>query len=184
MVRKLVIVSLVIYAWLLVWIILLKMCDPFTVEQNYQWLSTLTLKERFLFDIIPFYVRFNHLTQYIEFLLNCLIFAPFGVIFSFLFKKRNVLRDVIICFSVSLLLELLQLFTMLGGFATVDLITNTAGYFVGLALYEWFFKRRSMKFNEVFVIVMNVLFSGVVIYSVITMINCWDLLILILTRQY
>ena len=52
------------------------------------------------------------------------------------------MRDLGICFLISLFFELLQLFTMIGNFATMDLITNVAGYFVGLVFYELIFKKQ------------------------------------------
>lgn len=181
--RRLIVVSTVIYGWLLVWIIWFKMNDNESILFNYSGLKTFTTKERFLYDIIPFnFEKYDDL-QRLSVLLNLFVFAPFGVLLPFLFRRKSILRDLLICFCVSLSFEVIQFFSMIGGFATDDLIMNTLGYFVGLIFYYFFFKKRSMRFNVNFFIIVNAVFSLLVIYSIIGTINSLDVIVSILTRR-
>lgn len=182
--RRTVLVTTVMFGWLLVWALWLKLNDNLSITLNYRELSEKTLLERFLFDLIPFQVRFDHFNQIIQFPLNAIVFAPFGVLFNLLFKKKSILRDVLVCFCISLGFEILQLFTMIGAFATADLIMNTLGYFIGLAVYELAFKKRSVKFNLLFFIIVNIPVLALVIFSVIRTAQNIEPIILILTRQY
>jgi glycopeptide antibiotics resistance protein len=150
---------------------------------NYCNLSELTLTERFLYDIVPFRTRQNHTEQWLEFFANSLIFAPYGVLLNYLFKKRNIFRDVALCFLLSLSVEVFQLYTMLGGFATVDLIMNTLGYFVGLVFYYLLFKKRSVRTCVWICRVFNLLLLPVVAYVVYTTVQNWQLIVDIATQQ-
>ncbi len=182
--RRTVLVTTVMYVWLLAWALWLKLNDNGTITLNYSWLSKMTLEERFLYDLIPFQVRFDHFNQIIQFPLNAIVFAPFGVLFNLLFKKKSILRDVLICFCISLGIEILQLFSIIGSFATADLIMNTLGYFIGLAVYQLIFKKLSVKFNLFFFMAVNIPVLAVVIFSVIRTAQNIEPIILILTRQY
>ena len=119
------------YTVVLFWALWLKFNDFSMAASNYRWLSKMTVKERFLYDIIPFQVRYEILKELLQFPANALVFAPLGVVLPYAFKKKNIWRDVAVCFGISLSIELVQLFTCIGSFATADLIMNTLGYFIG-----------------------------------------------------
>lgn len=177
-----VILAIGCYILLLFWALWLKFNDFHMVVPNYRWLSTLTLKERFLYDLIPFQIRFDFKNQFIQILANGVVFAPFGVLLNYLFQKKNIWRDLAICFGVSLCIETIQLFTIIGNFATVDLIMNTAGYFIGLAGYVLIFKRFSLCTSVWFYRVVNLIVVPLFVWAVITTVNNWDQIIAILTR--
>jgi glycopeptide antibiotics resistance protein len=170
------------YVIVLFWALWLKFNDFDMVVPNYYWLSTLTVKERFLYDIIPFQIRFDFWNQFIQFPANAVVFAPFGVLLNHLFPKKNVLRDLAICFGVSLSIEVVQLFTMIGGFATADLIMNTLGYFIGYALYRWVFSKLSTQTMVWIYRVANLLLLVILIVAAITTVSNWELITAILTR--
>ncbi len=180
--RREVIVALALYIFILVWALCLKFCRTQMLVQNYINLSELTLRERFLWDIVPFYTRQNHTVQWLEFFANSLVFAPFGVLLNYLFAKRNILRDFALCFGFSLSIEVFQLFSLLGGFATVDLIMNALGYFVGFGLYYLIFKKRSVKTCVWVCRIANFIFLILFIYAFATTIENRELIIAILTR--
>ena len=166
-VKGLSVVGLVLFCWLLVWALWLKFNDNNSITLHYRWFCTMTDWERFSYDLIPFQVREDHLKQILEIVANCVVFAPFGVLFNILFEKKNILRDLAICFAISLGFELLQYFTMIGNFATTDLITNTVGYFVGYAFYELIFKKRTDK-TKIIVLFIAVAFAFVLtLFSVV-----------------
>ena len=180
--RREVIVAISLYFLILVWIVCLKFGNAQMLTANYINLSELTLRERFLYDIVPFYTRQNHTVQRLEFVANSLIFAPFGVLLNYLFPKRSILRDAFLCFALSLSVEVFQLFTLLGGFATVDLIMNTLGYFVGLGLYYLIFKKRTVRTCTWVCRVANLIFLTLFVYVLVTTLQCGELIVAILTR--
>jgi glycopeptide antibiotics resistance protein len=181
--RREVAVALVFWSAFVLWVICFKFCNTQMLTANYCNLSELTLTERFLYDIVPFRTRQNHTEQWLEFFANSLIFAPYGVLLNYLFKKRNIFRDVVLCFLLSLSVEVFQLYTMLGGFATVDLIMNTLGYFVGLVFYYLLFKKRSVRTCVWICRVFNLLLLPVVAYVVYTTVQNWQLIVDIATQQ-
>lgn len=181
--RREVIVLTSLYLWILLWIVCLKLGRAEMLRTNYINLSQLNLRERFLWDIVPFYTRQNHTVQRLEFVANSLIFAPFGVLFNYLFKKKNVVRDAFLCFLLSLAIEVFQLFTLLGGFATVDLIMNTLGYFVGLGLYYLIFKKRTVRTCVWVCRVANLVFLPLAVYALVTALQNGELILSILTKQ-
>ena len=181
--RREVIFAISLYTGILLWIICLKFSNAEMLARNYKNLSELTLHERFMWDIVPFHTRQNHDLQKLEFIANSLIFVPYGILLNYLFKKRNIFRDALLCFGFSLAIEVFQLYTMLGGFATEDLIMNTLGYFVGLILYYLFFEERKQKTCIWVCRVFNFILLPTFIYALVTALQNGELIISILTRQ-
>lgn len=67
---------------------------------------------------------------------NILLFFPFGVFFPLLFGKVNrFLKIIVISFLISLGLELIQLFAILGNFDVDDIILNVLGASLGFGTY-------------------------------------------------
>ena len=172
----------IVFILLLFWALWLKFNIPFFVKMGYSHLSELTLKERFMFNIIPFYVWKDYLWQWSEILANGLVFAPFGVLLNHAFTKKSIGRDLTICFFVSLSIEITQLFTMIGNFATVDLIMNILSYFVGFAGYRIIFEKMSAKSTIWFYRITNVVATLLLVFAVFNTIRNSELLIAILTR--
>lgn len=170
------------YIIVLFWALWLKFNDFHMVVLNYEWLSKMTIKERFLYDIIPFQIRFDFINQFVQFPANAIVFAPLGFVLQHMFKKKNLWRDLAICFGVSLSIELVQLFTIIGSFATADLIMNTLGYFIGYAVYRWGFSKLSQKVIVWVYRIANLILVPVLLAVVITTIRNFDLIIAIITR--
>ena len=182
MLRLEVVFATCLYTYILLWIVCLKFGNAEMLTRNYINLTELTLEERFMWDIIPFHTRQNHELQRMEFIANSLIFAPYGVLLNYLFKKRNIFRDVFLCFAFSLSIEVFQLYSLLGGFATEDLIMNTLGYFIGLIFYYLIFKKRTTKTCIWVCRVANFIFLPIFVYALITTLQNGELIISILNR--
>ena len=178
-----VVFATILYLFILLWGLCLKFSSAEMLARNYKNLSELNLRERFLWDIVPFYTRQNHTVQRLEFVANSLVFAPFGVLLNYLFKKRNILRDFALCVGLSLSIEVFQLFTLLGGFATADLIMNSLGYFLGLGVYYLIFKKRTIKTCIWTCRVANFIFLPLFIYALVTTLQNGELIVAILTKQ-
>jgi len=183
--KSLVISAAAMYLWILIWALVLKLGNEAVLLNNYNNLKELTVKERIMWDIIPFNYRPEEgklINLIMDSVLNCFVFAPFGVAFCYIFKKINILRDAALCLGLSLLIELTQLATMLGNPATEDLITNTLGYFIGLGLYFLVFKRLSVKHSVRFLAVVNVIFAAAALFALATTIDSAELIYGIVTK--
>ena len=170
------------YVVVLFWALWLKLNDFHMVVLNYQWLSKMTVKERFLYDIVPFRIRFDFVNQFVQFPANAIVFAPLGVFLPYVFKKKSIWRDVAVCFGVSLAIELVQLFTIIGNFATADLIMNTVGYFIGFAFYKLVCSKFSLRATVWSCRAVNVVLLIALIAVVVTTIDNWNLIVAIFTR--
>jgi glycopeptide antibiotics resistance protein len=169
--RRLAITASIMFAWILIWALVLKLGNEMLLIRNYTNLKDMTIEERILWDLIPFNYRGEgeyKLNLIMDTVLNCFVFAPFGVLFCYSFKKQNVLRDAAICLGFSVVIELTQLATTLGNPATEDLITNTVGCFIGFGLYHLIFKRLSLKNATRLAAVANVIFGIISIFGIVT----------------
>lgn len=185
--RITVLISTFLFVLLLVWAIYLKFGRAYSIEFNHYRLHEYSAKERFLLDIIPFEIGDHHTNPkmaVVEIFLNGLVMAPFGVLFNIIDKRPRVLKHLLIVFLISLTFEIVQFCTLIGGFATADLIMNTLGYFIGYGIYHLIFKRLPDKANLIIFAIVNVLFIGILIYAVTTIIVIWDLLVKILTTNH
>ena len=183
--RRLAISAAVMYAWILIWALVLKLGNEELLINNYTNLKQFTPLERLEWDLIPFNYRGEgaYKTKIImDTVMNCFVFAPFGVMFGYIFKKRNIFRDVGICLGFAVCIESLQFVTMLGNPATEDLITNPIGYFIGLAFYELIFKRLSVRQSVKVAVVTNTVFGVTVAVSLVTVIRSAELIFQIITK--
>ena len=175
-------ITFILFILFLFWGLWFKFNDNTSIVENYKFLITMSLKERLLYDIIPFQYRFDVRNQVIIALLNAVIFMPIGVLLNIIFEKKNILRDVLICFGISLTIEIIQLFTLIGSFSTSDLIMNTLGYFIGLPFYYLLFKKETVKFNSLFFIIVNSCLSVILLFGLINTIYSLDVIIKVLTK--
>ncbi|MDE6567907.1 MAG: VanZ family protein [Lachnospiraceae bacterium] len=66
---------------------------------------------------------------------NVVCFIPFGFVIPILTRKQTALRMFLLGMSASVLVELLQLVSMLGTFDVDDIILNTLGVLIGYVLF-------------------------------------------------
>lgn len=182
--RRSALIATVLFSLLLIWVLFLKLGITRLIYQNYINLSQFDLEGRFMYNLDPFdFHNGNILKQVFDISCNCLVFAPFGLFFSVIFKKRCIPRDAALCFLISLTVEVTQLFTMLGGFATIDLITNTVSYFVGLAFYYLIFKRLTTASGVILLRTVSFIMLAIFPYALYTVIENYDLIVGVLTRS-
>lgn len=75
----------------------------------------------------------------VNFVGNILLFIPWGFLLPIYFKKLRTLKPFIGTTLIALLLiESIQLFTMLGSFDIEDILLNTAGACIGFGLFKKF----------------------------------------------
>ena len=135
------IVSVLLYALILIFVLFFKSTQP----DNYKWILqhyydtkylSPNLADRVFIAFHPwryatFAERFLNQNAY----LNVLAFVPFGVFWSFLCEKRVLLSATTASLGLSLLIEVAQLFTMIGNYGIGDVICNTLGGSFGALLF-------------------------------------------------
>lgn len=180
--HRMLICSLVLFSLWLLWALWLKFNNVNSITDSYYYFSPLTLRERILFNVNLLSAPFSRWWRWDEVFANSIVFAPFGVLFNMLAKKKNIWRDLAICFGISLFMEALQFFTTIGVFAVIDLVTNTVGYLFGYVAYKWIFQKLSVKAMVWFLRIVN---TGVFVWLCFAGVNIarnMDIFIAILTR--
>lgn len=121
--NKLTTTLLVIYIAMLFWILLFK----FGVQFSYM--------EKRSVNLVPFrgLLTSNALAETI---LNVLIFVPFGIYVSVLFKRWALTKKLLVFFLLSFMFEVLQFILAIGTFDITDIITNTFGSIIGLLIFK------------------------------------------------
>ena len=184
--KRLAISATVMYLWLIIWALVLKLGNESLLIGNYTNLKDMTLTERIMWDILPFNYRGEGLYRtkiIMDTVMNCFLFVPVGVAFGYLFAKKNILRDIAICLGFSLFIETMQLITMLGNPATEDLITNVIGGIIGLLLHRVLFVRLTDKHSVCLLLSVNLIFAVATVFSLITTVCAAELIFKIITRS-
>ena len=133
----------VVYIWCLVWVIGLKYNSPWIYELR-EYMLKLPLSSRVGNNWIPFYslvksVENGTYAFNLDHFLNVVIYIPMGIyLFVFLDEKVRYRWSAVISLSViavsSLIFEIVQLFTGLGGCDGTDFVCNFFGGAVGFLL--------------------------------------------------
>ena len=161
--------ALIIYVLVLIFGIMIKSIMVEDLVVNFNYLSTFTLKERFIrgIKLIEFYkieYEIGVITKTIALdILNCVAFIPFGIFITHLFKKNRIMKVILVTFCFSLFIEMFQLVFIIGAFMLNDLILNILGGLIGTILYLIITKKEKY-------IVYNVLVSIFIIISTIVFI--------------
>ncbi|NFI56020.1 VanZ family protein [Clostridium botulinum] len=133
---------LVAYLLILTWIIIFKM--QFSI-QELDYLRSINL--------IPFHesVIVNNRIELSEIYDNILVFVPFGLYVSMLKNNWSFLKKVAPIAGVSLLYEVLQFILAIGASDITDLIGNTLGGIIGIAIYLVFHRllKTDFKTNKI-----------------------------------
>lgn len=177
-----------IYILLLIWIVLFKCNIYLSITNGYFEFKTLTLKERFDYYLIPFidYINNDSTQTFIKFkdgILNVIVFIPLGLYLSFFIKKNKFIKVIFYTFLISLLFEIIQLFSLLGSFQTEDLILNTFSGLLGYIIYKIIYKEKNIKVLNILSLICIIILTPILIYGVINTINMIDVYINVITRS-
>lgn len=112
-----------------------------------------------LMNLIPFSSIYGSLTHFYYMVPirniggNILLFIPLGLAIPLRFKINKLRHVILIGLFISLIVEVVQLFTAMRSFDVDDLILNTLGATLGFVIYLVFIKMtRSKRFEEVAVV--------------------------------
>jgi Glycopeptide antibiotics resistance protein len=120
---------LALYLVILIWLVLFKL--------QYNILSVFNYHHRSL-NLNPFAapLKANGRINFGEMIDNLIIFIPFGLLLNVNFKKAGFLPKFALILVFSLTCELIQFIFAIGATDITDVITNTAGGFLGLEFYS------------------------------------------------
>ncbi|HBL4896038.1 TPA: glycopeptide resistance protein VanZ1, partial [Clostridioides difficile] len=113
----------------------------------------------------------NNRVDISEIILNVAIFVPFGIYVCMLKEEWSFIKKVIPIFITSLVFETLQYIFALGASDITDLIGNTLGGIIGIAVFmllSKIFKNNTIKIINVLALIVTiivVLFLGLVIFA-------------------
>jgi glycopeptide antibiotics resistance protein len=139
-------------------------------------IGSMTLAERAEWSFCHF--RFNDDAPFYskaaieDMVANMIVFLAVGGTLSLVFEKKKAIVPFI-GFGMSLFFELTQFFNTIGGFAYIDLITNTLGTILGMLLAYLIMTaiNKNEKIASGILIVFQFIFSIIVGYGVYNTIN-------------
>lgn len=149
-----------VYLLLLAWLVLFKLSTSFDVPH----LRGLNL--------IPFYYSEETSFHWKEVLYNILIFVPAGVYFSAFLADWSFVIRLLPAFLLSLCFEIMQWVFAIGASDITDLIGNTLGGILGIAVFFLFGKispKHRMTIVNVIGIIVEV--SGIALFVVLLIAN-------------
>lgn len=175
-IRKIAILTFILYTICLVWVIMLK-CNMVTpvVESRY-FMSKKSLWERFEFSIFKFAS-----TTPKDFFANVLLFLPVGLLIPFLKNKNPVISTAFLGLAISLGFEILQIITCIGGFTYIDVLSNDLGALLGAIIHVCFRRKITDKQIETALIVSIILCVIVISFGTFNTIKYLDIYI---TKDY
>ena len=159
-----------IYIVILIWGIILK-ASNINILPDFNYMIKLDLYSRFTRSPLnPFSMTYTKVEYNI---LNVAAFIPYGFIISALSEKKTVLKAARLSLLLSLIFEILQIFTAIGGFATNDLMYNTLGGIVGFVIFavldlvtNRFTEKTREDITRAVVIICYICFVPLAIYGV------------------
>ena len=175
--NNLIIISLITYILIIIFAIMFKSFMPKDLISNYEYLSTLTLEKRFIrgIKIIEFYkidYEIGVITKTIILdILNILVFIPFGILITHFIKKKRVFKALLITFIISFLIELFQLFTIIGAFMLNDIIINILGGILGSIIYIISTKNEKYIVYNILLVIFIIIELVIVFYLLINFIS-------------
>ena len=183
-------ISLGLYVLILFFAIMLKAIMPKDLIANYQFLSFMNVNERLIrgLKIVEFYqieAEIGELTKAIILdFFNMIIFIPFGILLAHCFKKNKILKTLLVSFVFIVLIELFQLYSIIGAFMLNDLLINILGSLIGCIIYILVIKKEKYNVYNVLLLIFIVLCIASLIYLLVNFINNIDVYINIFTGNF
>lgn len=124
--KKLTLGLLIFYLVALTWIIVLKMQFPFSGN----------LPELRNINLIPFggSLIVNGKISFPEIVKNAFVFIPFGVLISLLWERKSFVQKILPIVLTSFIFETLQFIFGIGASDITDIISNSFGGVIGIAI--------------------------------------------------
>ena len=187
------IVLFICYLILLIWIVVFKCNYNSSMLKTYGYFSQMNLEQRFKFFLVPFNDYFiepftqTRMNTFQDDMLNIAIFIPLGLYTSYFIKNKKFLKTLGIAFILSATFEVFQLFSLVGAFASKDLITNLLGAILGYLIFRLIYKKNNgvirLTILNVLSIFAIITFVPIAIFAIVNTIQDIDIYIEIFTRK-
>lgn len=152
-------ISFSIYIILLLWVIVFKWTNYFSVTVSINNFRHLDLASRYD-ACYPWFFYF----ELKDLILNIILFLPLGIFYLLVLKRRFLV--IPLGFLLIILLEISQFFTCVGMFNVYDIIGNMAGIILGYTFYLVFKKIYTPKVVNILNSFVIVLCSPIAIYAI------------------
>ena len=163
--KKLMYISLAIYAIMLIWVVVFKWTNYEAAEHSIITFRHLGLSERYDACYQWFFT-----CDPVDIALNAILFLPLGLFYVLLLKRKYLI--VLIGLLLTIVFEISQFFTCIGMFNVYDLLSNFLGCIIGYVLFLLLHKFICKKVIDVANIVVIAIFSPICVYAIImTIIN-------------
>ena len=168
-----------IYMLVLIWVISFKCNMEWPIFMSRLSMGSMSLAERAEWSFCHF--RFNgdgpfYSKDAIEdMLVNIVLFLTVGMTLPMMFKRNGTLLTILSGFGISLAFEISQFFNMIGGFAYIDLITNTLGTALGVLLLYLIRKVVDDRLAVKILFAFQIVFAVIAIYGTVSTIVNIDL---------
>lgn len=162
--RALTISTFVFYIVILLWITILKCNLEAAVQGARDFLEPMSIGERFAYATSYFRWRDGSSRAM---LLNVLIFVPFGILVPLLKSRTAPVFTVLAGIATTVAIESLQLILTFGYFTYSDIIFNSAGAALGMAVYAIFIRKMGEDHRKNALIFSNILAISVSVYAII-----------------
>lgn len=168
--KKLACVLLALYALCLFWVVILK-CNMYpAVEGTRLTIGKLPLFERMHFSLAKFAK-----SDIPDIVVNILIFIPLGLLLPILKEKNPCIFTASVGILTTIIVEITQLITAIGGFTYIDIMNNSLGTFIGIMLYFEIRKALNKKTIKIAMILASTLCFGILVFATINTINNIDM---------
>lgn len=168
--KKYVLLSLFIYLIVLIWIIAFKMNMKQAIFECMYTFSKCSIGQRFNVAINSFNLAKG--LANLDFYVNILLFIPLGFYAIILFERRSFIIGFIFSSFLTLSFEIIQLFTAIGFYSFLDIISNILGFILGYIVFIYL--KRIIKDNilNLAFIIFTILLILIASYGIInTIIN-------------
>lgn len=146
---------LALYLVMLIWLVLFKF--------SFDIFSVFDYHHRSL-NLIPFAVPSMVNGSFRDMIDNVIIFIPFGLLLSVNFKNIRFLTKLAFIMLFSISVECIQFIFAIGATDITDLLTNTIGGLLGLALYGFSNHYIDHKKLDGFIIIVGSLLLVLILY--------------------
>lgn len=186
-------VIFICYFILLIWVVVFKCNYNSSMIKTYSYFSEMNLEQRFKFFLVPFNDYFiepftqTRMNTFKDDILNIVIFIPLGLYVSYFIKNKKFIKTLGIAFALIATFEVFQLFSLVGAFASKDLITNLLGAILGYLIFRLIYKKNNgvirltiLNLLSIFAIIT---FVPIAIFAIVNTIQDIDIYIEIFTRK-
>ena len=179
--QKCALITFGIYMLVLIWVISFKCNMEWPVFMSKLSMGQMTLAERAEWSFCHF--RFNddgpiYSKAAIEdMLVNMVLFLAVGMTLPMVFEKRKYVSTIICGFFISLFFEISQFFNMIGGFAYIDLITNTLGTALGALILHFLRKVINDDLAKKILVAFQIIFGLIAVFGTVNTIIHFEIYI-------